>query len=182
VYRWKRWEHWLLWGGAALLLATSAVLAVLGIGELDKDRRLDRAGVEVPARVVRADVDDSGDSTTTTLLVRYAQRGDARTGTSVEITYDGDFVAEHPGAKGRDVRIEYDPADPSVARLVGDDDELGIEYLVGAGVCFVVGVAAVVWAVFAWRRRDLTPPDPTPPDLTPPDLTQGGRDLEGSAP
>jgi hypothetical protein len=171
-YRWKRWEHWLLWGAAALLLATSAVLTVVGIGELDKDRRLDEAGVEVPAMVVRADVDDSGDSTTTTLSVRFVQRGDARTETRVEITYDGDFVAEHPGASGREVRIEYDPDEPSVARLVGDDDELGIEYLIGAVVCFVVGVGAVVWAVLAWRRRARTPPD----------LTQGSRDLEGSGP
>lgn len=153
MYAWKPWEHWLLRGFAVLLLAFGVLLMVWGLAELDKDQRLDEVGVEVPAQLVRADVDDSGDSTVTTLVVRFVQRGDARIETTAEIAYDGDFVDEHPDA-GRDgIRVEYDPDDPDVVRLVGHDDERGVELLVGAAVCAVVGAVMAGWAARAWRNR-----------------------------
>jgi hypothetical protein len=153
VVTWKPWEHWLLRGAALLLLVGAALLTIWGVSELRKDSRLDDVGVEVPADVVRADVDDSGESTVTALTVRFTQRGDARTVTTAEISYDGDFPADRPRAVRDGVRIEYDPEDPQLVRLVGDDDDRGIELLVGAGLCLVLGLATTAFAVWGQRHR-----------------------------
>ena len=70
------------------------------------------------------------------------QRGDARIETIAEITYDGDFPADRPGGVRRGVRIEYDPDDPQLVRLAGEDPDRGTELLVGAVLCLVVGLGA----------------------------------------
>ena len=156
VFRWTRWEHRLLRAGAVLFLAFAVGLAVWGFSELDKSARLDDVGVEVPAQLVRVSVDDSGESTTSTLHVRFVQRGDARIETTAEITYDGDFADDRPGAVRRGVRIEYDPDDPQLVRLAGEDPDRGTGLLVGAALCLVVGLGAAGFAVYGWRNRDRT--------------------------
>lgn len=153
VVTWKPWEHWLLRAGAVLLVGVAGVLTFFGIDELRRDDRLDEVGIEVPAEVVRASVDESSESTTTGLVVRFTQRGDARTVTTAEITYDGDFPAEHPGFARDGVRVEYDPDDPQVVRLVGDGDERGIELLMGAALCLLIGLGAAAFAVWGQRHR-----------------------------
>ena len=97
VYRWTRAEHRILRGFVVVVLAFAIGLAVSGFSERDK-----------------------------TVRVRFVQRSDARTETTAEITYDGDFEADRPGTVRRGVRIEYDPDDPQLVRLAGEDRDRGI--------------------------------------------------------
>lgn len=99
--------------------------------ERARERGLDERGVEVPAEVVRVSFDDSGDATTSEVVVRFAHRGDNPTVTETEITYHGDFEADYPDAEDG-VRIQYDPEHPGRARIAGDSHDRALELFVGA--------------------------------------------------
>ncbi len=58
------------------VLSWGGVLIVWALHERADEDALDERGIEVPAEVVRVSVDDSGESTTSDVVVRFAHRGD----------------------------------------------------------------------------------------------------------
>lgn len=150
---WTRLEHWIARGLAVVFVGIAVFLTVWGISEVRKHDRLDDVGVEVPAEIVRASVDDSGDTTTTALRVRFTQRGDARVVTEVTISYPGDFFEDHPEARRAGTRVEYDPTNPEVVRLADDSGDIGVELLIGAGVTWIAGITVGGLALRAWLRE-----------------------------
>lgn len=127
------------------VLGWAVFLAAWAVNERSRERDLDERGIEVPAEVVRVSVDDSGDATTSEIVVRFAHRGDDPTVTETEITYDGDFEADFPDAEAEGVRIQYDPEHPGRARIAGDSHNRALELFVGAGLCALVAAGIAAW-------------------------------------
>jgi hypothetical protein len=71
------------------------------------------------------------------------------------VTVTLSYASDPLPAEGDTVTVEYDPADPTLARPAGSSSETigGIVFLVLAGIGLVVAVAATVGAVFLHRAR-----------------------------
>jgi hypothetical protein len=131
-----------LWVLTGLALIGALVMGVLAAGILWVDRTLDTRGVETTATVVAVD-DVFG-----TVDVEFEADGEPVT---VTLTYASDPLP----AEGDTVSVEYDPADPALARAAGSSGELigGIVFLVLAGLGLVVAIAATIGAILLHRAR-----------------------------
>jgi hypothetical protein len=131
-----------LWVLTGLALIGALVMGVLAAGILWLDRTLDARGVEASATVIAVD------EVFGTVDAEFEANGEPVT---VTITYASDPLP----AEGDTVTVEYDPADPTLARPAGSSSETvgGVVFLVLAGLGLVVAIAATIGAILLHRAR-----------------------------
>ena len=130
-----------------LLLAVASVVAGVALiifSTMEKNEKdaLDAHGVEVPAEVLDVSVEEGGeDGPTSVVTVRFKPRGDSTERTTTDVSYSDDFNDDFPKARSRGVRIEYDPRDPELARIPGQDSALGwIMGYLSAAIALAFGI------------------------------------------
>ena len=132
-------------------IAAAVALTVLSTMERNDKDALDARGVEVPARVLHVSVDDGGeDGPTSEITVRFKPRGDSPERITTDVTYDDDFKDDVPRWRSEGVRIEYDPWDPELARIPGQDSAIGwIMGYVSAAIALAFGIGL---GIYTFRR------------------------------
>lgn len=141
-----------VWAAVGITYSVALTILVTGIIDLVGEDEISRHGIEVPADVIDVSVSSGGDSgPTSTVTVRFKPRGDDLTKTTTEVSYDGDFGAEHPNAERQGTRVEYDPNDPEHARILGETGD-ALDRVI-AGVVFTAVIGG--FAVLLWKRSDI---------------------------
>lgn len=153
--------------GGMAVLALASVVAGVGLiifstmEKNDKDA-LDARGIEVPAEVLDVSVKDGGeDGPTSVVTVRFKPRGDNTERTTNDVSYSDDFDDDFPSARSAGVRVEYDPRDPELARIPGEDSSIGwIMGYLSAAIALAFGIGLGIHTVRRLRESELEPMSP----------------------
>ena len=154
--RTKRVGLLLLAAGSIVLAAAAIVMSTL---ERNNKEALDARGIEVPADVLDVFVEEGGENgPTSEVTVRFKPRGDDTERITTDVTYDDDFNDDVPRWRSEGVRIEYDPRDPELARIPGQDSAIAwiVGYLFAAiALAFGIGLGAHTLRKLGSDRRPL---------------------------
>ncbi|HEV3163556.1 MAG TPA: DUF3592 domain-containing protein [Isosphaeraceae bacterium] len=147
-------------GLRALRLRIAAVLCVIGgvagsifgYQELDKERRLQREGVTVPAKFVEHDTLASNRGRTSyKVLLHY--RPEAADPDAKNTTYDKEFTVSseiyEAAQNGKPITVRYLPADPTISAVSGNPARASEKISIAVGLM----IAGAIMCLIVFRNR-----------------------------